>query len=564
MKPSPIPNNEIERLAALYRYDILDTEAEAEFDDFTRLAAQICGVPMALISLVDRNRQWFKSRFGFNVTETPRDISFCGHAILGQDVFAISDASHDERFFDNPLVTGDPNIRFYAGAPLLAQNGVAIGTLCVFDSQPRTLTGEQIQALEALSRQVIRQLDLRLLVRREREQNQELTRQSDFQKLLFDSAMAGVVSTTPAGLITTVNPAFERLVGYSAAELIQQRNIRVFHLDEELQARARELTTQLARTVGPGESIWLSSEMGIPEMREWTYRRKDRSRVSVLVSISPLHDINGEVTGVVTGFVVMAWDITDRKRVSEEIVRLNTELESRVGRRTAEIERNAEDFQMLSYSVSHDLRQPLIAISGYSHRLKREVASSRGQRYLERITAGVEQVNIRADALIYFANLSRHRLQRVTIDLEQLANDQLRRLQRETPTRQLLVLVQPGLSVWADLALMTQAINELILNAWQFTAGRDQSIIEVGSKLGELGETIYFVRDNGLGFDMAYVNTLFELFQRIEPIEPIPGSAGQGLGLAKVKRIVARHGGKLWAESQVNAGSVFYFTLSGA
>ena len=557
MKLSPIPTNDSERLAALYHYDILDTEAEAEFDDFTRLAAQICGTPMALISLVDRDRQWFKSRFGFEETEGARDVSFCGHAIVGQDVFEISDATRDERFIDNPLVTGGPNIRFYAGAPLLTRNGSAIGTLCVFDSQPKALTGEQIQALEALSRQVIRQLDLRLLVRREKEQNRELARQSGFQKLLFDSAMAGVVSITPAGLITTVNPAFEQLVGYSAAELIQQRNIRVFYLDEELQVRARELTTQLARSVGPAESICLSSAMGIPEMREWTYRRKDRSHVSVLVSISPLHDINGALTG----FVVMAWDITERKKVREEIVRLNAELEGRVNRRTAEIERNAEDFQLLSYSVSHDLRQPLIAISGYIHRLKREVASSEGQRYLGRIAAGVEQVNIRADALIYFANLSRRRLQRVTIDLEQLANDEFQRLQREAPERQLLALVQPGLSVWADLALMTEAINELILNAWQFTAGRDQSIIEVGSKLGEQGETIYFVRDNGLGFDMAYVNTLFELFQRIEPI---PGSAGQGLGLAKVKRIIARHGGKLWAESQINEGSVFYFTLSDA
>ncbi len=557
MKLAPIPPNDNERLAALHHYDILDTEAEAEFDDFTRLAAQICGVPMALISLVDRDRQWFKSRFGFDATEGARDVSFCGHAILGREVFEVSDAAHDERFFDNPAVTGDPNLRFYAGAPLLTRNGSAIGTLCVFDSKPRTLTGEQIQALEALSRQVIRQLDLRRLVRREKDLNRELARQSDFQKLLFDSAMAGVASTTPAGLITTVNPAFVRLVGYPAAELIQQRNIRVLHLDEELQARARELTAQLERSVEPGESIYLSSAMGIPEMREWTYRRKDGSHVSVLVSTSPLHDPHGALTG----FVVMAWDITERKKVREEIVRLNADLERRVNLRTAELERKAEDLQMLSYSLSHDLRQPLIAISGYSHRLNAEVTSSEGQRYLERIAAGIDQVNIRADALLYFANLSRRRLQRVTIDLGQLASDQLRRLQRETPTRQLLALVQPGLSIWADLALMTEAINELLLNAWQFTAGRDQSIIEVGSHLGEQGDTVYFVRDNGMGFDMAYVNTLFEPFQRIESI---PGSAGQGLGLAKVKRIVARHGGKLWAESQINAGSVFYFTLSSA
>lgn len=161
----------------------------------------------------------------------------------------------------------------------------------------------------------------------------------------------------------------------------------------------------------------------------------------------------------------MAWDITERKKVREEIVRLNAALERRVNRRTAEVEGNAEDLQMLSYSVSHDLRQPLIAISGYSHWLKHAVASSEQQRCLERIAAGVDQVNIRADALIYFTNLSRRRLRRVAIDLEQLANDQFLHLQRDTPARQLLALVQPRLSIWADLALMTEAINELILNA---------------------------------------------------------------------------------------------------
>lgn len=392
---------------------------------------------------------------------------------------------------------------------------------------------------------------------RQKELNFELDRQRNFQKLLFDSALAGVASTTPAGQITSVNLAFERLVGYSAAELIQQRNIRLFHVDEELQARAKELTIQLERTVEPDDSIWASSAMGIPEMRGWTYRRKDGSSVSVLVSISPLHDQDG----VLTGFVVMAWDITERKKVREEIVRLNAELEGRVALRTDELERKTEDLQLLSYSLAHDLRQPLITISGYSHRLKNLVLSSDGRRYLERIDVGIDQLNIRVDALLYFANLSRRQLKRVTIDLGQLASDQPSRLQRGQPARELLGIVQLQLSIWADVDLMTEAINELILNSWKFTAGRDQSIIEVGSDIGEQGETIYFVRDNGIGFNMTYVNTLFEPFQHIETL---PGSAGQGIGLAKVKRIVAKHGGRMWAESRINEGSVFYFTLSGA
>lgn len=135
------------------------------------------------------------------------------------------------------------------------------------------------------------------------------------------------------------------------------------------------------------------------------------------------------------------------------------------------------------------------------------------------------------------------------------------RLQREQPVRQLLALVKPNLSIWADLELVTEAVNELIFNAWRFTAGRDQGIIEAGRDVGEQGETIYFVRDNGTGFNMAYINALFEPFQRIETMQE---AQEQGIGLAKVKRIIAKRGGRLWAEGNPNDGATFYFTLSGA
>jgi signal transduction histidine kinase len=158
----PIPDREAQRLKALENQRILDTLPEKAFDDLTRLAGFICGTPISLISLVDETRQWFKSRVGLNVPGTSRDLAFCAHTILDpQKVMVVSDATRDERFANNPLVTGDPGIRFYAGAPLVTSDGFALGTLCVIDRVPRTLTGQQVDALQVLRDQVIREMELR-------------------------------------------------------------------------------------------------------------------------------------------------------------------------------------------------------------------------------------------------------------------------------------------------------------------------------------------------------------------------------------------------------------------
>jgi len=151
MKIPNIPENEESRLQNLRDLDILDTSSDERFDRLTRMAKHMFDVPIALVSLVDENRQWFKSCIGLDVSETPRDISFCGHAILGSDVFIIPDTAKDERFADNPLVTDEPNIRFYAGCPIRLSDGSALGTLCIIDRKPRELTEEDIEALQDLA-----------------------------------------------------------------------------------------------------------------------------------------------------------------------------------------------------------------------------------------------------------------------------------------------------------------------------------------------------------------------------------------------------------------------------
>ncbi len=210
----PDTSDEIERIAELRRYDLLDTPSETEFDDITKLAAYICQTPIAIITLVDSDRQWFKSKIGLDAEQTSRSVSFCGHAIHQREVFEITNAIEDERFHDNPLVIGDPNIRFYAGAPLVTFDDHALGTLCVIDNAPRHLTEDQRDALTRLSRQVIRQCELRLASRQLKEHSEARFRN------LFEFAPDALLMTDINGRIAMVNQQTETIFGWRRGELI--------------------------------------------------------------------------------------------------------------------------------------------------------------------------------------------------------------------------------------------------------------------------------------------------------------------------------------------------------
>ncbi|MGB5267671.1 MAG: GAF domain-containing protein, partial [Polyangiales bacterium] len=215
MKAPRIPENEAERLRALESYRVMDTPPESSFDDLTTLVARILDGPIALVSLVDADRQWFKSRYGLDAPETPRDISFCGHVVAEQELLVVPDAFEDSRFHDNPLVTGDPRVRFYAGVPLMTPDGHILGTLCAIDHEARQVSANQLDTLSILGRQVADQLELRRQLLLTKDYEQQL-------RTLFETAVDTIVTIDEAGLIEGVNAVVQRTLGYEPSELVGQ------------------------------------------------------------------------------------------------------------------------------------------------------------------------------------------------------------------------------------------------------------------------------------------------------------------------------------------------------
>jgi len=295
---APLPADEPERLEALHQYDVLDTPPEHAFDDLALLASEICETPISLVSLVDRDRQWFKARVNFDQSETAREVAFCAHAVAGKDLFVVPDAAADRRFANNPLVTGRDGIRFYAGAPLVTPEGHSVGTLCVMDREPRRLTLRQSAALRALSRQVVDQLELRRRLRFERAEAGELLFEKEETQRVLVSQMPAVLWMLDRELrFVEAMGAGRAALGETPGDVLGQSLFAYFRTtDPEFPPIAAH------RRALAGESV--------------TYEVTWKGR-AFHAHVEPLRDAEGGIRGVIG----VAFDITERKDAEEEVRR---------------------------------------------------------------------------------------------------------------------------------------------------------------------------------------------------------------------------------------------------
>ena len=358
---------------------------------------------------------------------------------------------------------------------------------------------------------------------------------------VVESSEDAIISKTLDGVIIAWNHGAEAIFGYTAAEAVGKSMLMLFPPD-----RIQEETEILAR-ISRGERMKTFESMRL---------RKDGERITISTTVSPIKDRMGAIVGNFPD----ARDITQRRAADEEIRRLNEDLEQKVLRRTSQLASSNRELEAFTYSVSHDLRAPLRHIAGFSKLLIEEHGGSlnpQAQHYLQRIEDGTRRMGQLVDEMLNLARVGRQALSQTVVRLNSLVTEVVAILEPECAGREIEWRIAELPSQRCDPVLTKQVFQNLLANALKFTRPRAHTVIEV-SHLAEGERKVILVRDNGVGFDMAYVDKLFGVFQRLHRQEDFEGT---GIGLATVQRIVQKHGGDIWAEATPGQGATFYFTL---
>lgn len=552
MSAAPIPNNEEERILALDRYNILDTLPQQEYDDLTSLAADICGTPISLLSLVGRNRQWFKSKQGLDVDQTRRELSFCAHAILDEDIFEVPDATRDPRFNDNDLVIDHPQIRFYAGAPLVTPDGFRLGTLCVIDQKPKKLTERQSRALQTLARQAMTQMELHRAIAKLQ---------------IADTAMQQTLTHLAA------NAAILR-------QFVQHAPASIAMLDSKLRYVAVSQRFLDDHSMEASDFLGKSHTDLFPDLpATWltAYYRALRGEVS-RCSCDEMRKASGEINYI-------QWEVRPWEGENGEIggiIMLTENITARVAS-----EKIKSEFISV---VSHELRTPLTSIRGSLGLLHNGVAghlTPRAQEMVSIAQKNVERLVVLINDILDIDKIEsgKMRFDIKPVDLSELLVNAIEANKHYATALNVNFKIEPfddelnGAAVLADELRIMQVMANLISNACKFTPINgtvylkaelisESDCKETKDQDHNKQQTPHWVRieikDEGSGVPESFVSRLFERFSQADSTATRK-QGGTGLGLAISRAIVEKHGGKIGyippKEDNEVQGATFYFDL---
>jgi len=461
--------------------------------------------------------------------------SIVGNVFASRQPLLVDDYPSWEHAWPEVVAVG---VKTALGVPLLVSDR-PVGAMVVHNYAPRPFDLHQTQLLAVFGAQVGPAIEIARLYEESEQRRAEA-------EAVNQSLAEGVAVLDRDGRLSYMNPAGEALLGWTQAELQGKNLHQVAHFQREDGSPYPAEECPIQQVVGSGGTVTEQDDV---------FTAKDGRLIPVAYSASPVM-LRGKQVGSVLAFR----DVSGRKRAEAAIRALNADLEQRVLERTAELEISNRELESFAYSVSHDLRAPLRAIDGFSRilaRTYRDAVDEQGRDYLDRISAASQRMGQLIDDLLNLSRITRAELRHASVDLSAIVHSIADDLRASEPNRDVTFRIEDGLIVRGDARLLRAALENLIGNAWKFTSKKPEARIDFG-KTQHDGATAYFVRDNGAGFDMAYVDKLFGAFQRLHgPTE----FEGTGIGLATVQRIIRRHGGEVWAEGTPEEGATFYISF---